>query len=195
VNFVDLNSGVTFTGAATNLLSGRSLVTIAFWANHRTSLTGVDRFFTTGATEEIIALDNVASGGFQFQVGATPIIAGAVTLATWIHWICVADGTNLNVYQNGLLFGTPPAFSSTVGSCADFYIGNRAAGDRQFDGLITDFRIYSDRALTADQAYQLYVASKTGYKRELNWVDEIDGLVIQAAAAANTKRSYAIFID
>ncbi len=73
----------------------------------------------------------------------------SLTIDTWHHVCAVRDSSGVaNVYINGTISGTPNQASGTpVAGTTNLYIGNRQAGDRSFNGIIDDVRIY-DRALS-----------------------------------------------
>lgn len=165
------STGIDVLGGGA-LLTGASLFTINAWFYYRTSgLSGGGRIFTTGPTEEHFMLENFGAGlMFFINNSTTPVsvLIGTPPTNTWTMITGVGNGTNLITYINGVQTGTPASFSGTLNSTTDIYIGNRSTDDRYWDGYLTDFRFYSSRALTAAEVYQLYVASKIGYKYELN---------------------------
>jgi hypothetical protein len=65
------------------------------------------------------------------------------------------DGTSspVEVFINGILFGTIQAPTATIPNVAVRYIGNRAAGDRGLNGVIYQHAFYDD-CLTDDEINQ-----------------------------------------
>lgn len=81
----------------------------------------------------------------------------------WIHWAGTYDGTDINIYKNGVLLGSASAPGVTIsGGASVLTMGVRAfqppysggnAGNT--DGDLDDVRLY-DRALTATEVQALY---------------------------------------
>jgi hypothetical protein len=77
-----------------------------------------------------------------------------LTLATWYHIICVANGSNLKIYENGSQIGAATAYDGTIEADAGaFRFGNRKGGD-WYDGCLNAAYFYngvdfSDAAIQA----------------------------------------------
>jgi hypothetical protein len=79
----------------------------------------------------------------------------------WAHYVFNWDGTNTNVYKDGVRVGGEAATGTLA---ADAFNGPRigddtAAADREWDGLMADFRLYNV-ALSASQVTEIYNNSK-----------------------------------
>ncbi len=88
--------------------------------------------------------------------GNCDFVQGTLTADTWQFVVSTYDGEVIRHYINGMLFSTSP--TCTLGAAAnnnDLYIGGRSSDTSRFAGLIDDIRIY-DRALSADEIFQLY---------------------------------------
>lgn len=111
-----------------------------------------------------LALNNMtASGSFSFVHGTESATFGewlgpgqAVSLGAWHHAAVVYNSSTPAmapvVYIDGIpqtisVFTTPGATADSD-AAVDLYIGNRAAGDRTFDGVLDEMRI-SSQARTA----------------------------------------------
>jgi Concanavalin A-like lectin/glucanases superfamily len=82
--------------------------------------------------------------------------SNAITLNTWQHVVVTYDGAHVQYYINGSPFGSPLTETAIpLANAIPLRIGNRANGDRTFDGLLDDVRIY-DRALSSAEVQQLY---------------------------------------
>ncbi|MFH1882647.1 MAG: LamG domain-containing protein [Planctomycetota bacterium] len=82
---------------------------------------------------------------------------GNIELDVWTHAAAVWDGATMRLYKNGVEVGSI-AKGGTLSTNPDakVSIGNQPAetGDRPWDGLIDDVRIY-DRALSVDEIAEL----------------------------------------
>ncbi len=89
------------------------------------------------------------SSGFYFDTTSS-----SIKLNQWQHVCAVRDASGSGiVYINAVSNNTGNTGTPAAGSTS--YIGNRAAGDRAFNGLIDDVRIYN-RVLSASEITQLY---------------------------------------
>ncbi|MCX6704923.1 MAG: hypothetical protein NT162_01125, partial [Candidatus Woesebacteria bacterium] len=81
---------------------------------------------------------------------------GSIPYNQWVHVVAVRNSTGYGwIYVNGILIGTSGATGTPVAGTSNVVIGNEAAADRSFDGIISDVRIYN-RALSADEVKMLY---------------------------------------
>ncbi len=85
----------------------------------------------------------------------------AVTLGTWQHAAVVYDATGgaVSFYIDGFEVGGFTAAGSLGSSAVPLTIGNRESLNRTFKGTIDDLRLF-DQALTADEIYDLFMASR-----------------------------------
>ena len=73
----------------------------------------------------------------------------------WHHATGSFDGSNINVYLDGVLDGTAPTTEPIGISTTNLFIGeNSESTGRFWDGLIDEVRIF-DRALSADEILEL----------------------------------------
>jgi hypothetical protein len=82
---------------------------------------------------------------------------GNIELDVWTHAAAVWDGATMRLYKNGVEVGsTAKGGTLSTNPDAKVSIGNQPAetGDRPWDGLIDDVRIY-DRALSVDEIAEL----------------------------------------
>ncbi len=82
---------------------------------------------------------------------------GNIELDVWTHTAAVWDGATMRLYKNGVEVGsTAKGGTLSTDPAAKVSIGNQPAetGDRPWDGLIDDVRIY-DRALSVDEIAEL----------------------------------------
>ena len=121
----------------------------------------VDKFSDDGTTGYGFFVDNVnttngitiCTGGC---VGSAAVISNsnAIQTNTWQHVVVSYNGTTATIYVNGVSVGSgaldPPPSGSN-----NFYVGNRSATDRAFDGTMDEVRVYN-RALSQTEVTQLY---------------------------------------
>ncbi|NDV46592.1 hypothetical protein D0T49_05985 [Paludibacter sp. 221] len=114
-------------------------------------------------------------GHFKFQLdGVSVWIDPATWKGNWTHIACVADGTNMIVYVNGVSAGSQPcAGYNTEADNKPLYLG-RAPWGNPFVGKLADFRLWNV-ARTADeisQNYQKRIAANTaGLVKNFNFME------------------------
>ena len=80
------------------------------------------------------------------------------TTGSWVHVAGVYNGTDMRLYINGSLVGTPVSKTGNLRSRVDGDLCIGRYGPTQglyFVGMIDDVRVYS-RAVTADEVSQVY---------------------------------------
>ena len=94
---------------------------------------------------------------FSAGITAATSAIGALSLSTWHHVLATRTSAGItNIYIDGSLSGSADQSSGTpVAGTTNTLIGNRAAGDRTFNGYIDDIKIYN-RALSATEVLALY---------------------------------------
>ena len=87
--------------------------------------------------------------------------AYALDLGVWQHAVVTYDSTSggVSFYVDGQPVGGYTASGSLGSSAVPLTIGNRESLNRTFEGNIDDLRLFS-QALTADQVYDLFMASR-----------------------------------
>ncbi len=155
VNAADLFTPTPFSSMAwCNLYSGgsnpanRAILTV--WDNP-TSKCWAIRTDTTGA------LVLRAQLSFDGAATTTALSATVLSLDTWFHAGIDFDGTDANIWLNGVL-DTTLAISGTIfDDDEDFGIGGTGDGGNQMDDDIADARVY-DRILDAAEWLTIYTA-------------------------------------
>lgn len=117
---------------------------------------------TGGQTFEI--KNSGVNDGIIFIHNSYSLSAGALGLGKWNHFVGTFDGTNGNVYLNGVLVGGPTAETLATAAEANFTIGKLVdgGGTRWFTGNIDDVRLYN-RALTAQEIKDLFNGTRINY--------------------------------
>ncbi len=95
---------------------------------------------------------------------------GTIETDVWIHVAVTWDGETMRIYKNGVEVGSlAKGGTLSTDSTAKVAIGNQPAGtgDRPFDGLIDDVRIYS-RAMSAAQVQDLANGVPPSWARALD---------------------------
>jgi hypothetical protein len=97
-------------------------------------------------------------GGVGFYLGGTStgeVHTRIIPLLDWSHVASISNGSNYQIFWNGVLEQESTKVTGQVGDSA-IIIGNKTGGsDRTWFGLIDDVRIY-DRALSAAEVQALY---------------------------------------
>lgn len=117
---------------------------------------------STGATEwmlRVAAADDAGTAKIDFfgAAGAARAFGGNGSFKnnTWTHVVVTRLGSLLTVYQDGIEIGSDATASDDLSSSANIRIGDANAGDRVWDGQISDLRIY-DRSLSSTEINQIY---------------------------------------
>ena len=119
----------------------------------------IDKETTTGTTPYSFFI--LATKYLTFYVAGVAVVqsANTLTLNTPTHYVVTTDGTNANIYVNGVLDNHAAYTGTLVTNAYDVTLGNNTALNRQFGGIIYLTRIYN-RALTATEVLQNYSASR-----------------------------------
>ena len=103
------------------------------------------------------------SWGCGIRQGATPLITSNynVSTNTYLHIVATADGSNVKLYQNGVLVNTNPQTVNPGLNTKEVLIG-KTWTNNYFNGNVGQVRIYN-RALTATEISTIYTATKSRY--------------------------------
>tara|TARA_A100001201_G_C4001829_1_gene174801 strand:+ start:26 stop:694 length:669 start_codon:yes stop_codon:yes gene_type:complete len=110
-------------------------------------------------------LDNsTVTSGIRYwpNSGSALSVANCVTLDEWVNFVAVHSGSNVTIYKNGVIIGTSSALSTLPSTSSGLTIGNNNAGDRAFEGKISQVLVY-DTALSTTEVQQNYNALKGRY--------------------------------
>jgi hypothetical protein len=121
------------------------------------------------ATQHGYSLETSGRTGVQFWVylnggrGWTSSSMASLYTNQWSHLVGVFDGTNLSLYLNGALAGTPTAAPGQIlPSGNHLQIGHdQSNSSRYFHGLIDEASVYNT-ALSAAQVQAIYQAGSAG---------------------------------
>jgi len=143
-------------------------VTISMWVNQDAGNWGlfsplVNKWAGNGL---YMAIDNYYDIGAQQQMnrvrwrvnGTTFINSNTnVPYNTWHHIVCTYNGSQLRIYQNGVLTGSLNHTGTITNNGVNLQIGRQAngLGNAQYDGRWDEVRIYN-RALNPDEVMTLY---------------------------------------
>lgn len=107
----------------------------------------------------------IYSSGIVYVVNASTsvftYINNVVALNTWANFTVTHGGGVATIYKNGINIGSANLSQATTVS-SNFYIGNRSAVDRTFQGNIPCVKVYN-RALSATEVLQNYNALRGRY--------------------------------
>lgn len=106
-------------------------------------------------------LDNSSPGARKvlWKIAGTQVIStqDVPNNNSWHHIVCLYTGTELQIYQNGILTGSTPFAGNIPATAVNLMAGRQADGAASsvFTGVLDDLRIYN-RALTADEIKTIY---------------------------------------
>jgi len=103
-----------------------------------------------------------APSNVVFTVAGASSSAATIPTNVWVHLAGVYDGSNIYLYTNGVLVGTPVAHSGSVNHCQQeiLGLGYDDEWESYLNGALDDVRIYN-RALSSDEVAALYCAAAT----------------------------------
>jgi len=130
--------------------------TVSGWFYKTDTSTG-SVFSTNAGTRIQMYFD---ASNFYYYLDGTTSISFAYSINTWYHWAITSDGTNKELFINGVSQGTQ---SSSVNLSANtYYLGRLGAGITSYDfaGKTDEVRIY-DSVLTQYEIVQLYYGYDT----------------------------------
>jgi len=99
--------------------------------------------------------------------GVYPISTASVELNTWSYLVYITDGAQRKFCLNGGIGKSGMKPSLPVVSSNPLFIGNSPAGDRHFEGMIDEVRIYN-RALVEDEVEGLMLGIGGGWPYACN---------------------------
>ncbi|MDW3194901.1 MAG: LamG-like jellyroll fold domain-containing protein [Cytophagales bacterium] len=152
-NALDFDGVDEFVAIADNAtLESSSTLTIEAWIRPdvTTSFRGiVSRYFTSGDASNAYLIE-INSGNYNFTINESDnnlvTASAAATASTWTHVAGVADGTNVNIYIDGILIAST-AYDGTItsNSSRGLFIGKYRTDDLfgPYDGLIDEVRIWN----------------------------------------------------
>ena len=137
--------------------------TASFWINPHSISSSTQWIFAIGSGSNHQFGCYINNTTINTQVGgvvgsATTSWSYRIAVNNWYHIAIVSNGVNVSVYVNGTSLGTNSINGSTTGST--FWIGKRPGESRyyNYNGILSDFRIYST-ALSTDDIKELYDTS------------------------------------
>ena len=116
---------------------------------------------------------------------ATTYSVAAPSNGVWHHFVGTISGTTGTIYIDGISAGSGTITAIANGS-GSICIGSFDGG-YYISGNLDDVRLYN-RILSASEAWQLYNASRTGYRNELNRTRR--PIAMEAAAAGAVGGSF-----
>ncbi len=166
------NGTLTFNGTSQYVTAANAAslnlnnFSIAFWIKFATSPAGSNVFFVEkdDGTPNYNYEFYYASGNYLNCAYNTASSFGAVLGPSWIpstnqwyHLACTYDGSNMNLYVNGLLVTSTPATGTPITASTSLSIGyvDLFGGTGFVSGPMDDVRIYN-RALNQKEIWQLY---------------------------------------
>ena len=151
-----------------------SSYTISLWVKSDSTANDNAVFMFIGSSDTGDAIgfrhhNNISSGGteyriYHFGVKDTSVTGQPSNLNQWRHLVAVYDGTNQNIYVDGVFAGKDAAANLGLPNNPTYSIGFRWDGGlaaEYFDGMISNPKIYSV-ALEPSEVQKLYRLGRTG---------------------------------
>lgn len=171
-----VGNGLVFNGSSA-YVSGQDndiagTITVSAWVNADASQTStvVGKDTTQGVIE---LASNTPS--FKLTTGATlrTVTAGsAISSTTWHHLVGTYDGTNAQLYVDGVLSQTVAATGAISTNSSVWTIGRDVGGSNYFDGNLDEIKVFS-RALSATEVKAEYDAGVAGNTAGLSFATSI----------------------
>ncbi len=161
-----INSSLFFDGtddyiANSSSISMTNTYTISVWVKQSGFLSNPNPYakIIVGGNNNNCDLYDMGSSYSFYGPSGGLMSVNPTNMSTWNHIVISVDGTNGNMYLNGILKST----SSTISvACTNKNIGGGIAS-RWFNGQIDDVRIYN-YALTAEQVKQVYNGGAVNFR-------------------------------
>ncbi|HEC39514.1 hypothetical protein LCGC14_0538350 [marine sediment metagenome] len=131
-----------------------SVVSDSVFVNKRSDAAGRLRYnILRFSTTDKVAFNAHNAGSTSIQITSD---AGALTNGEWTMITAVLDGTDMRLYINGSLSGTPAAITDLLDTAEQpFYMGSNAGTGQFYDGIIDEVSIWN-RSLSPAEVTQLY---------------------------------------
>jgi hypothetical protein len=178
----DTNGAMSFDGASgtgiqvSNAPAPTSQITLSAWI--KTTPGGdnnqrvIDRSNTTVTAPfsdyalEVRSGTGLLKGALEMDIGGVGYFLNTtsdITDNVWHHLVGTYDGSNLNVYLDGLPDGSMPATGSITDRGMPMYLGRYGADPTivRYGGVMDEVAVY-DRALTPAEVQALYLAGTDG---------------------------------
>jgi hypothetical protein len=167
-SFDGSSKAVLISDSSTLSVTSKLTMSAWFYANNSTHNGGIIGKWTTGAgidnSYTLIVGQDTGNDKFAFyleqsnnaKVGVLPTTT--FTAGKWYHIVCVADGTNLRMYVNGIDTGSSTAYDGTIKvTTKPLVIGRLRSDDSiySFNGNIDDVALWNT-ALSPSAIYSIY---------------------------------------
>jgi len=159
--FTDNGGAIIQTNGPYTEINSSQKFSISCWAKRNENYTSQTRRLviqkndyielSVWASSYVVGLTIRENDGDYITVGSTT----SMDLNTWYHIVGTYDGTNMRIYVNGVLEGSPTAVTEIREMNDGWNIGNWSSLTQEFPGDIDEVRIYS-RDLDIDEVKSLY---------------------------------------
>ena len=175
---VSANGGsIAFNGTSnyitnsTNLFSGRTTTTGAYWVYitaYPSGNVGVLHMWN-GVSQ--LAYDTTSGGIPQFWINGALIVSGnQLSLNTWYYMTWVTDGAFARIYTNGVLVNSGAFTAAIATSAQPMYIFRRSDSATYMAGRLSSLSVYN-RALSAAEVQQNFNALRGRYLENVGSAD------------------------
>ena len=134
-------------------------------SNGGSNVVGCTTLSTTGEAWSFGPEENGEVQWYYYN-GSIQTVASGKTLSTgqWYHLVFAFDGsTGMKIFVNGTLEKSASVSGTPTGTSATFSIGRITASGNDFNGKISNVRVYNGKGLTGTEVTQNYNALKGRY--------------------------------
>ena len=151
-----------FIACSNTSLSVQCPLTIDVWAKYIGGL-GIENLVALKSGSKALQFGTRTSGVVWRYGAGINISYTTPTLGKITHWILTADGSNMNVYIDGLLDSSTTSAANQTGSNALLSIGTYGnSGSEVFGGTVYCVKLYN-KVLTANEVLQNHLATRGRY--------------------------------
>ncbi|MCX6789012.1 MAG: LamG domain-containing protein, partial [Candidatus Gribaldobacteria bacterium] len=155
LQFDGTDDQVSVTSTNFNITGTITIGTWIYWTSGRAN----ERFIMKGAVNSSgWSLYSSATNQASFVINNSYSAPVTITLNRWTYLVGVYNKSDVRIYKDGVLQGTPTVYSSDIVNIDNLVrIGYDTTGAHHFSGSLDDVRIYN-YARTPDQIRQDYTA-------------------------------------
>ena len=161
--YIAFNGTSNYITNSTNLFSGRTTTTGAYWVYitaYPSGNVGVLHMWN-GVSQ--LAYDTTSGGIPQFWINGALIVSGnQLSLNTWHYMTWVTDGSFARIYTNGVLVNSGAFTAAIATSAQPMYIFRRSDSATYMAGRLSSLSVYN-RALSAAEIQQNFNAHRGRY--------------------------------
>jgi len=161
------NEAYSFNGINNSIDVGNAFAyttqdfSLSFWVQEGASQSGFTNIFGNQSSQKGFCLESSTSGGHSYRIVTgdgswtfgTPV---PLTPGVWTHLVITRNGTNINVYKDGILSVSDSYFPASISAATiPMWIGGNQSSGQYWQGTLDEFAIW-ERTLSSDEIRDLY---------------------------------------